>query len=99
MARAINVRRVDKQRKAKTPAELPLKPVNYMIIAGGALLITITYIILGNNNTVYGFVPLNLVPILLCIGYLIIIPIGIMYRKRKSVVTGAQQSQNQPAAK
>ena len=84
MARAvIKTKRVDKQRKAKTPTEMPLKPVNYKIIIGGALLIVITYIILATNDTVYGFIPLNVVPILLFIGYLIVIPFGIMYRGKK----------------
>jgi len=102
MARAINkTRRVDKQRKSKVAAELPLKPINYMIIIGGAILVTITYVILANNDTVYGFIPLNLIPILLFIGYLIVIPIGIMYRKKRTetAVGGAQQNQNQVAAK
>jgi len=79
---------------------MPLKPINYMIIVGGALLIIITYIILAENNTVYGFIPLNLVPILLFIGYLIVVPFGIMYRKKKgNGTTMAQQNQNQAAAK
>ncbi len=102
MARAITkTKRVDKQRKSKVPTEMPLKPINYMIIAGGALLIIITYIILAENDTVYGFIPLNLVPILLCIGYLIVVPIGIMYRRKKTenTVTSVPPSQNQTAAK
>lgn len=102
MARAITKKkRVDKQRKAKVPTEMPLKAVNYMIILGGALLIIVTYIILADNNTVYGFVPLNLVPILLCIGYLIVVPVGIMYRRKKTenTVTTVPSSQNQVVAK
>lgn len=83
MARAIKTKRVDKQRKAKTPVEMPLKPVNYMIILGGALLIMVAFIILATNDTVYGFIPLNLVPILLFIGYIIVVPIGIMYKAKK----------------
>lgn len=87
MARAIKTKRVDKQRRIKIPVEMPLKPINYMIIIGGALLILATYVILGDNNTVYGFIPLNLVPILLFIGYLIVVPIGIMYKGRKKEQT------------
>jgi len=83
MARAIKTKRVEKQRKTRTPVEMPLKPVNYMIIIGGALLIIATYVLLGSNNSVYGFIPLDLVPILLFIGYIIIIPLGIMYRGKK----------------
>ena len=100
MARAITkTKRVDKQRKAKVPTEMPLKPINYMIIVGGALLIIITYVILAENDTVYGFIPLNLVPILLTIGYLIIIPVGIMYRKKKTNSAEANPPQNQVTAK
>ncbi|MFZ1082997.1 MAG: hypothetical protein WAO19_13850 [Candidatus Kryptoniota bacterium] len=102
MARAvIKTKRVDKQRKAKTPTEMPLKPVNYKIIIGGALLIVITYIILATNDTVYGFIPLNVVPILLFIGYLIVIPFGIMYRgkKKPAAASGSAQNQNQTAVK
>ncbi len=91
---------MDKQRRSKTPTEMPLKSINYMIIVGGALLIIISYIILAENDSVYGFVPLNLVPILLCIGYLVVVPIGIMYRRKKTDTTvGGPASQNQPAAK
>ena len=109
MARAVvKTRRVEKQRKAKTVTEMPLKPINYKIIIGGALLIVITYIILATNDTVYGFIPLNVVPILLFIGYLIVIPFGILYRGRKSNIPlagkpvtqgGTSQTQNQPSAK
>ena len=94
MARAIKTRRVEKQRKAKTPVEMPLKPSNYMIIVGGAILIILAYIILATNDTVYGFIPLNLVPILLFVGYLIVVPIGIMYRAKKK-----QLDQNRVTAK
>jgi len=101
MARAVTrTKRVDKKRKVKVPTEMPLKPINYMIIVGGALLIIVAYVILAENDSVYGFIPLNLVPILLAIGYLIIVPMGIMYRKKK--VNGASsipQNQSQAAAK
>jgi len=109
MARAIvKARRVDKQRKAKTITEMPLKPINYKIIIGGALLIVATYVILATNDSVYGFIPLNVVPILLFIGYLVVIPFGILYRGRKSKIPLAgkptppgvtSQTQNQPSAK
>ncbi len=70
---------------------MPLKPINYKIIIGGALLIIATYVLLATNNSVYGFIPLDLVPILLFIGYIIIVPIGIMYR-------GKKKQPNQPQA-
>jgi uncharacterized RDD family membrane protein YckC len=100
MARAITkTKKPSKLLKAKSPTEMPLKPINYMIIAGGALLVLISFIILAENDTVYGFIPLNLVPILLFIGYIVVVPFGIMYRKRKNGASGAAQNQGQPTAK
>lgn len=101
MARAIKTRRVEKQKKSKVSGEMPLKPINYKIIIGGALLIIASYVILATNNTVYGFIPLNLVPILLFIGYIVVVPFGIMYRGRKkpTVTAGPAQNQIPPAAK
>ena len=83
MARTVRSKRAEKQRKSKISQEMPLKPINYKIIIGGALLIIATYVLLATNNSVYGFIPLDLVPILLFIGYIIIVPIGIMYRGKK----------------
>lgn len=83
MARAIKSRRTERRKKSKIQAEMPLNRTNYVIIIAGAALIIATYILLATNNTVYGFIPLDVVPILLFIGYLIIVPIGIMYKGRK----------------
>lgn len=94
MARAVKSRRTERQRKSKIQTEMPLGRTNYLIIIGGALLIVITYIILATNNSVYGFIPLDLVPILLFIGYLVVVPIGIMYRGKKK-----QANQTQAPAK
>lgn len=83
MARAVKSRRTERQRKSKVQMEMPLNRTNYIIIIGGALLIIATYVLLATNNTVYGFIPLDVVPILLFIGYLVIVPIGIMYKGKK----------------
>ena len=83
MARAVKNRRTERRRKSKVPAEMPLNRTNYIIITAGAVLIIATYILLATNNTVYGFIPLDVVPILLFVGYLIIVPIGIMYKGKK----------------
>ncbi len=90
MARTIRSKRVEKQRKSKISQEMPLKSVNYKIIIGGALLIIATYVLLATNNSVYGFIPLDLVPILLFIGYIVIVPIGIMYKGKKKQVNQGQ---------
>jgi len=95
MARAVKSRRTEHQRRSKVQLEMPLTRTNYMIIIGGALLILVTYIILATNNTVYGFIPLDLVPTLLFVGYIVIVPIGIMYRGKKKP---AEQGKTAPEA-
>lgn len=84
MAREIKGRRKTERKRTKAPTEMPLKPVNYKIIAAGAAVIIATYILLALNNSVYGFIPLVLVPILLFIGYLVIVPLGILYKPGKN---------------
>ncbi len=83
MARAVKSRRTERHRKSKIQAEMPFNRTNYMIVIAGAALIIATYVLLATNDSVYGFIPLDLVPVLLFIGYLVIIPIGIMYRGKK----------------
>ena len=70
-----------KTRKSKVDDLLPFERPNYLIIGGGILTIILGYLALSEHS-VEGFLPLTVAPILLLIGYVIIIPIGIMYKKR-----------------
>jgi hypothetical protein len=81
MAR-IEKRIVDKQ-KAFVEA-LPFKKSNYQILGSGLLCIILGYIALAQEPW-DGTMPLVVAPILLVLGYCIIIPIGILFRKRTSV--------------
>ncbi len=83
MARAVKSRRTERHKKSKIQAEMPFNRTNYIIVIAGAALVIATFILLATNDTVYGFIPLDVVPILLFIGYLVIVPIGIMYRGKK----------------
>jgi hypothetical protein len=77
--------KVDKSRpskKAKKDIQFPLGRTNFLIIGAGVLVNIIGYITLS-GNTVDGFSQLTIAPILLVIGYCIIIPVGIMYRKKE----------------
>jgi uncharacterized membrane protein HdeD (DUF308 family) len=71
-----------KIKKAKQDDTLPFDRGNYTIIGLGILVIALGYMALS-KNTVEGFLPLTLAPILLVLGYVVIIPIGIMYRKKE----------------
>lgn len=68
-------------KKGKTAAIFPLERENYIILGIGLVVIIFGYIALS-GNTVEGFSQLTVAPILLVIGYCIIIPFGIMYRRK-----------------
>jgi len=69
-------------KKGKQDDILPFERENYIIMGIGLLVIILGYIALSGNQ-VEGFLPLTVAPILLVLGYCIIIPIGIMYRKKE----------------
>ncbi|MGB9696860.1 MAG: DUF3098 domain-containing protein [Ignavibacteria bacterium] len=59
---------------------LKLTKENYLIIAAGIVIIIIGYILMSEKS-VDGFNPTVLAPILLVFGYLVVIPIGILFKK------------------
>ncbi len=76
--------KVDKQRMVKKGKDeiFPLERENFIILGVGLLVIIAGYIALS-GNVVAGFSQLTLAPFLLIVGYCVVIPIGIMYRKKK----------------
>lgn len=73
---------------------MPLERKNIMFIVFGVAVVSLGYILMGSGDAL-GFVPLNISPIVLVIGYLIVIPMGIMYgaRRKKSPQTLADAQQ------
>lgn len=85
MAKAIKKRT---QRRAKKLEVFPLEKHNYIILGIGVLVIISGYIALM-EKTVEGFLPLVVAPILLVLGYCVLIPLGILYtRKEKEARRG-----------
>jgi len=68
------------KRKAKKIEILPLEAVNYKILIAGVIVVVLGYVALGMQPW-DGFMALTVAPILLLVGYCIIIPVGIIYRK------------------
>ncbi|MBI5473974.1 MAG: hypothetical protein HY961_16680 [Ignavibacteriae bacterium] len=94
MAKA--VRRGDSSRRRATKDDrLPLGKANFMIIGVGLAVILIGYLALA-NGPIEGFLPLVLAPILLVLGYCVIIPLGILFKK--SYIKKDASSQTQPTA-
>jgi hypothetical protein len=76
--------KIDKSRqarKAKKDEVFPFGRENYLILLAGVVVIILGYLALS-QNTVEGFFPLTVAPILLVLGYCVIVPVGIMYRKK-----------------
>ncbi|MDD5765374.1 MAG: DUF3098 domain-containing protein [Candidatus Marinimicrobia bacterium] len=54
---------------------------NYLLFGIGLLAIIIGYIIMATGET-YSYQSLTIAPIILLIGYLVVIPIALLYRKK-----------------
>jgi hypothetical protein len=61
---------------------LPFKKINYQILGAGILSIILGYVALSQDPW-NGTMPLVVAPILLVLGYCVLIPIGILYHKNK----------------
>jgi hypothetical protein len=62
---------------------IPFTKLNYQILGAGILCIILGYIALAQEPW-DGTMPLVVAPILLVIGYCVMIPVGILFRKRTS---------------
>ena len=62
-------------------SELPFSRTNYFLFIAGLIVIVLGYVLMGTGelNSVQA---LSVSPIVLLIGYLVIIPVAIMYRKK-----------------
>ena len=61
---------------------LPFTAENYYLFFAGIFMIVVGYVCMA-SGTVYGFLSLTLSPIILCIGYLVLIPMALIYRKKQ----------------
>lgn len=81
MAKAVQKERVVKK-KTRVAATLSLEKTNYQIILGGVAVIIAGYLALSAkpwDNPM----AMNVAPILLVLGYCVIVPIGILYKSKK----------------
>jgi len=75
------VEKTKQAKKGKLDSIFPLERENFIILGVGLLVIILGYIALSENK-VEGFMPLVVAPLLLVVGYCVIVPFGIMYRKK-----------------
>ena len=72
------------QKKAKQPVSaLPFTRRNYIIFAIGIALILVGYVALAQGPA-DSYLSLSLAPILLVVGYCVVIPIAILYRPKEN---------------
>lgn len=94
MAKQIQKEKITKKKTTRIDS-LSLEAINYQIILGGVAVIIAGYFALSAkpwDNPM----ALTVAPILLVLGYCVIIPIGIIYRKKKSTADAADQGSGQP---
>jgi hypothetical protein len=72
---------------------ISLTKKNYMIIGLGIAIIIIGYILMAANS-VDGFLPTVVAPILLVAGYCAIIPFGILFKDKSILVEESTDSKN-----
>lgn len=76
-------------KKQQKKASLPFTAENYYIFAAGLAIVLIGYICLA-TPPVYGAISMTVAPVLLCLGYLIVIPASLLYRRKASVETSTE---------
>ena len=74
------VRKKIQKQKGFREGSIPLARENYRIMGVGIVVIIAGYIAMLQDS-IEGFLPLVVSPILLVVGYCVLIPLGILYRK------------------
>jgi len=90
--------RIEKRVTAKQKAligALPFTKLNYQILGAGILCIVFGYVALGQDPW-NGTMPLVIAPILLVLGYCVVIPIGILFRKNTKTEAITQTTEMKP---
>jgi hypothetical protein len=88
--------RREARRRGHREEELPLRRENFVILGVGVLVILMGYAAMMEGS-VEGFLPLVVAPILLVLGYCVIFPLGILYRKGTAADVSAKQKQSEQA--
>ncbi len=78
--------RIEKREAVKTKfhiGPLPFTKINYEILGAGLLSIVLGYVALSQDPW-NGTMPLVVAPILLMLGYCVLIPVGILFRRKRT---------------
>jgi len=75
--------KIQLKKQQSKKSSLPFTKENYYLFFAGLGIILIGYVCMA-TPPVNGFLSLTLSPILVCIGYLVVIPVALLYRKREN---------------
>ncbi|MDH7515073.1 MAG: DUF3098 domain-containing protein [Bacteroidota bacterium] len=78
-------RKVSKKKAFAQEIELPQR-VNYIILLVGVAVILIGYVVMALGSDISPL-SVTVAPIILVIGYCLIIPVGILYRRKQAIPT------------
>lgn len=76
------IKKKSQRQKGFGEGDIPLSRKNYLIMGIGVAVIVAGYLAMLQGS-VEGVLPLVVSPILLVVGYCVIVPLGILYRKRQ----------------
>ena len=82
-------------KRSKADDIFPFERENFIILGIGIIVILVGYFALSGSS-VEGTMPLVVSPLLLVLGYCVIIPIGILYRKREKEQAHAEAPSSVP---
>jgi hypothetical protein len=75
------IRKKEHKRRQLKTEHMPLARQNFIILGTGIAVIAAGYAVMLEGS-VEGFLPLVLAPILLVLGYCVVIPFGLLYKKK-----------------
>ncbi len=78
------VKKKSSKRRRAGERTLPLTKVNYILLLVGVGIIIIGYLFMLEGS-VDGVMPIVIAPVLLVIGYCIIIPVALLYRRKEEM--------------
>ncbi len=77
---------IGKSKGPKREFSFPLEKENFMIIGLGIVLLIVGYVLMSQNS-VDGFMPTVVSPILLVAGYCVVIPYGILKKPKSELIS------------
>ncbi len=92
MAKVISKKRAPRQ-KSLSEGNIPFTRTNYSIMGIGLATIVAGYLAMW-GQPVEGTLPLVVSPLLLIIGYCVIVPLGILYRKSAGESSAVQKAES-----